>query len=125
MTHHSCFSHFILFRKMIAWGAYIALAPQNFFSRFGIGTAVKGGGLAVSAATAFFAKGLALNNLILGGKVLAGSNEDAASDGLIFFGGWVALLQMAKTAGAISGASLAPCIWFNAFMAVVAAKAAL
>ena len=53
-------------------------APGNFFSRFGVGTADRYGALVVSAATKFFASGLAVNNLILGGKVLAGDNDDAA-----------------------------------------------
>jgi hypothetical protein len=111
--------------QMLAWGAYILFAPGNFFARFGVGTAGRSGALVVSAMTAFFAKGLAVNNLILGGKVLAGSDADAAKDGVVFFGGWCLLLSLAKSTGAVSGAALAPCLYWNAAMALLAAKKAM
>ena len=110
---------------MLAWGAYIMFAPGNFFSRFGVGTADRYGALVVSAATKFFASGLAVNNLILGGKVLAGDNDDAAQDGLLFFGGWTLLLKLAQSASAVSGAWVTPCLWWNGAMALYAAKRAM
>ena len=66
--------------------------------------------------------GNAITNLVLGGKVMGGSDSDAAANGIVFFGGWAALTYMAKAAGVLTGANLNILILWNALSAVWCAK---
>jgi hypothetical protein len=59
-------------------------------------------------------QGLAINNLVLGGKVMAGSESDARNNGLLFFGGWAAISVVARNAGLMSGQYAVPCLAWNA-----------
>ena len=91
--------------QMMAWGLGLWFAPGFVTSN------IMGEKAAISAV---MLKGLAVNNLVLGGKVMAGSESDAAVNGLIFFGGWTALSVLARNAGVASGQYLVPVIAWNA-----------
>ena len=91
--------------QMMAWGLGLWFAPGFVTSN------IMGEKAAISA---LMLKGLAVNNLVLGGKVMAGSESDAAVNGLIFFGGWTALSVLARNAGVASGQYLVPVIAWNA-----------
>jgi len=90
--------------QMMAWGLGLWFAPDflvtNLMGRASVSSTV--------------IKGLAINNLVLGGKVMAGSEDDAKTNGLLFFGGWAAIMLLAKNAGTMSGQYILPCLAWNA-----------
>ena len=70
----------------------------------------------------FLTAGGALTNLLLASRVFGGDDNDAAANGVVFFGGWAALTYMAKAAGVLTGANLNILILWNALSAVWCAK---
>ena len=91
--------------QMMGWGFALWFAPQL------VTDSIMGEKAAVAAVAL---KGLAVNNLVLGGKVMAGTEDSARTNGLIFFGAWTALSILAKNAGIASGQYLVPVIAWNA-----------
>lgn len=53
---------------------------------------------------AMSATGIAIANLLLGGKIMAGSDSDAATDGAVLFTGYFLISYLATAAGVFSGA---------------------
>mmetsp|Transcript_22696 Transcript_22696/g.68113 ORF Transcript_22696/g.68113 Transcript_22696/m.68113 type:complete len:286 (+) Transcript_22696:78-935(+) len=90
--------------QAMAWGFGLLFAPQY------IATNLMGS----AAAPAIVTNGLAINNLVLGGKIMSGSESDARNNGLLFFGGWTAIMVMARNAGLMSGQYAVPCLAWNA-----------
>lgn len=70
-------------------------------------------GLAMSPFVSALTAGNAVTNLVLGGRVMGGSDEDAAANGVVFFGGWATLVYLAKAAGTLTGANLNLLIVWN------------
>mmetsp|Transcript_17428 Transcript_17428/g.53596 ORF Transcript_17428/g.53596 Transcript_17428/m.53596 type:complete len:283 (-) Transcript_17428:124-972(-) len=89
--------------QMMAWGLGLIFAPAW------LATNVCGVSHPAALTT-----GLAVNNLVLGGRVMSGSEADARSNGLLFFGGWAAIAVMARNAGHFSGQYAVPVIAWNA-----------
>lgn len=106
--------------QLFGWGA-CAL----FFSDFMLGPKLLGvshgaavRGVAVtSAVTAITLKGLGLGNLLLAGRTLNGSNEQAGATGTIMFGTWAALGFVGFSAGYFTGELAAACALWNAVVA--------
>lgn len=65
--------------------------------------------------------GNALTNLVLGGRVLGGSDEAASANGVMYFGGWAALIYLAKSAGVLTGANIGLIVLWNAASAAYCA----
>ena len=87
--------------QMLGWGLALLLRPAMVTSMMGI-----------KASTDLITKMLAVNNLVMGGRCVGGNDSDAASNGVLFFGGWTVLLTLASRAGAISGQYVLPLqIW--------------
>ena len=72
--------------------------PQDFF--FG----AKLLNVASTPLLAMSATGIAIANLLLGGKIMAGSDSDAATDGAVLFTGYFLISYLATAAGVFSGA---------------------
>ena len=70
-------------------------------------------------------KGMAVNNLLLGGKVLGGTDGEAAKVGAWFFGTWTALLHLAKAGGVVSGQYVDPILAWNSICFFFSLKSAL
>jgi len=90
--------------QAMAWGFGLLFAPGY------IAANLMGG----AAAPAIVTNGLAINNLVLGGKIMSGSEADARTNGLLFFGGWTAIMVMARNAGMMTGQYAVPCLAWNA-----------
>lgn len=99
--------------QMLAWGLGLLFAPAW------LTTNVLGGKVGPTV----LLQGLAVNNLVLGGKVMAGSEADARNSGLLFFGGWAAISVVARNAGLMSGQYAVPCLAWNAACAAYAVLA--
>ena len=50
--------------------------------------------MGIKASTDLITKMLAVNNLVMGGRCVGGNDGDAASNGVLFFGGWTVLLTL-------------------------------
>jgi hypothetical protein len=79
------------------WGV-LGLFFQDFF--FG----AKLLNVASTPLLAMSATGIAIANLLLGGKIMAGSDSDAATDGAVLFTGYFLISYLATAAGVFSGA---------------------
>ena len=90
--------------QMLGWGLGLLFAPEWLTSN------IMGG----KVGPTILLQGLAINNLVLGGKVMAGSESDARNNGLLFFGGWAAISVVARNAGLMSGQYAVPCLAWNA-----------
>ena len=66
-------------------------------------------GIATTPVLSALGVGLALTNLVLGGKVMAGTDNDAAANGVLFFGGWAVLNYVRHRGPAAPAARLTPC----------------
>jgi hypothetical protein len=91
--------------QMSAWGVGLMFFASKVNSILGIATTPVLSALGV---------GLALTNLVLGGKVMAGTDNDAAANGVLFFGGWAVLNYMGKAAGVLTGANVGLLTLWNA-----------
>ena len=78
-------------------------------------------GMASTALTNVMGTGLAATNLVLGGRVLGGTDNEAAANGVVYFGGWAVLLHLAKGAGTLTGANLGLLVLWNAASAAYCA----
>ena len=90
--------------QMLGWGLGLLFAPEWLTSN------ILGG----KVGPTILLQGLAINNLVLGGKVMAGSESDARNNGLLFFGGWAAIAFFARQAGHMTGQYAVPVIAWNA-----------
>jgi len=90
--------------QMMLWGFGLWFAPDMIMSNI----------IGKGSVPSVLLKGLAINNLVLGGKVMSGSEDDAKTNGLLFFGGWAAISLLAKNAGYISGQYALPVLAWNA-----------
>lgn len=94
--------------QILAWGVMGMFFPAFLASLIGFG---------VTPLISALGLGCAASNLVLGGRVLGGSDDDAAANGVVFFGGWAALTYLAKGAAVINGANLNLLILWNAAVA--------
>lgn len=99
--------------QMCLWG----IAGWFFSSRV-----VELVGVASTAATSAIMAGLAVSNLVLGGKVMGGNDADAAANGVTYFGGWAAIMWLAKSAGTFTGSYVNLLVLWNAASALFCAK---
>lgn len=99
--------------QMSAWGV------GGLFFADALGKTI---GLTSTPFVAALGIGNAITNLVLGGKVMGGSDSAAAANGVVFFGGWAALTYLAKGAGVLTGANLNILILWNALSAAWCAK---
>ena len=73
---------------------------------------------------AFLTAGGALTNLLLASRVFGGDDNDAAANGVVFFGGWAVLTYLAKQAGTMTAANTNLLILWNAASAALCLQAA-
>ena len=71
---------------------------------------------------AFLTAGGALTNLLLASRVFGGDDNDAAANGVVFFGGWAVLTYPAKQAGTMTAANTNLLILWNAASAALCLK---
>ena len=90
--------------QMMLWGFGLWFMPDFLMSNI----------MGKGSAPAVVMKGLAVNNLVLGGKVMSGSEDDAKTNGLLFFGGWAVISLLAKNAGIMTGQYALPVLAWNA-----------
>lgn len=97
-----------------AWGLGSLVAPAKVLSVLG---------LAASPLVNALTLCNAITNLILGGKIMGGNDDDAAANGVTFFGAWGILGTLAVGAGLMTGqyASLIA-VWNLAMTAYCATK---
>ena len=69
----------------------------------------------------FLTAGGALTNLLLASRVFGGDDNDAAANGVVFFGGWAVLTYLAKQAGTMTAANTNLLILWNAASAALCA----
>jgi hypothetical protein len=79
-------------------------------------------GLASTKMIAFLTAGGALTNLLLASRVFGGDDNDAAANGVVFFGGWAVLTYLAKQAGTMTAANTNLLILWNAASAALCLK---
>jgi len=102
--------------QLFGWGAAAYLCKCCVLGANGLG-------MACSPVTKYVASGLAVANLLLAGRVLKGSDEDAAAVGLVSFAGWAAVAYFAKSSGAWTGAYLLAGVAWNTAVAAYCAFA--
>ena len=79
-------------------------------------------GLASTKMISFLTAGGALTNLLLASRVFGGDDNDAAANGVVFFGGWAVLTYLAKQAGTMTAANTNLLILWNAASAALCLK---
>ena len=83
--------------NVAAWGL-ICWKFQDFF----LGSRIVAGG-ATPLMTSVILPGIALANLLLAGKIFAGSDKDAATNGAVILGGYGVIGYLAAKAGVFAG----------------------
>jgi len=76
------------------WGVAGLFFPAKVFGLFG---------LAVTPLVAALGVGNAITNLVLGGKIMGGTDNAAAANGVTFFGAWGVLTTLGVGAGLFTG----------------------
>ena len=76
------------------WGVAGLFFPAKVFGLFG---------LAVTPLVAALGVGNAITNLVLGGKIMGGTDAAAAANGVTFFGAWGVLTTLGVGAGLFTG----------------------
>jgi len=87
----------------------------TFYQSFFFGSKLLG--CAAGTMGALTASGIGLAALLLGGKVTSGSEDDAASTGLVLFGAWATIGWLGKAAGVFTGSYMAAVTIWNAAVA--------
>ena len=62
------------------------------------------------------------SRLLLASRVFGGDDNDAAANGVVFFGGWAVLTYLAKQAGTMTAANTNLLILWNAASAALCLK---
>lgn len=101
--------------QLTAWGVIATFFPSFLFGSMMLG--MKADGVAN-----IMASGLGLGNLLLGGKVLAGSDKDAAATGAVVLGAWAVIGWLGKAAGHFTGTYSASTAVWNALVAAYCVK---
>jgi hypothetical protein len=104
--------------QMAAWGVMCAFFQPFLFGKYVLS-------MASTPLTSVLATGISFQNFLVGGKIMAGSDEAAAPKGVLFFGGWAVLAAMAKSAGVLTGQYTNVLIAWNALSALYCAKTML
>merc|ERR550514_391039 len=98
--------------QAFAWGVGGLFFPARVFSLFG---------LATSPLVLALGTGNAITNLVLGGKIMAGTDDDAAANGVTFFGSWGVLTTLGIGAGVFTGQYVSLIAMWNLAMALYCA----
>ena len=96
-----------------------------FFKKFFFGAKLLGVSTAKVVASPFLmmtASGIALCNLVLGGRILAGSNGEAATVGSWLFAGYALIGYLAQKSGAFAGSWMGACNILNLAIALYCLK---
>jgi len=99
--------------QAFAWGVGGLFFPAKVFGLFG---------LATTPLISALGLGNAITNLVLGGKIMSGSDDDAAANGLTFFGSWGILTTMAIGSGLFTGQYASLIAVWNLAMALFCAS---
>jgi hypothetical protein len=95
-----------------AWGIGGLFFPAKVFGLFGVVTNPLISALGV---------GNAITNLVLGGKIMGGTDDDAAANGVTFFGSWGILTTLGIGAGIFTGQYVSLIAMWNLAMALYCA----
>ena len=95
--------------QMSGWGAAAVFFPAVTFNLLG---------LAANPLMSAMMTAIGLTNLVLGGKVLGGTDDAAAANAVVFNGGWAVLLALGRTAGVFSGTYVPVITVFNGAFAL-------
>jgi len=95
--------------QAFAWGIGGMFFPAKVFGLFGLATTP----LVLALGT-----GNAITNLVLGGKIMSGSDDDAAANGVTFFGAWGILTTLGIGAGLLTGKYVSLIAMWNLAMAL-------
>lgn len=99
--------------QALAWGVGSIVAPTKMMSTVF--------GATVTPASLSLIRGCGFINLLLGARMAAGTDTDAAADGFLFFGGWHYLIKNAAAAGTVAALSATVVTW-NLLMTICAAR---
>mmetsp|Transcript_51109 Transcript_51109/g.143240 ORF Transcript_51109/g.143240 Transcript_51109/m.143240 type:complete len:307 (-) Transcript_51109:408-1328(-) len=106
--------------QCLFWGLIGMFQSSFLFNTIMGATGARG---AAAVCSGILSTGLAVNNILLAGRVFgASSDSDAANTGALFFGGWTVLIFLAKNAGTVSGQFVVPIMAWNALMTAYCVK---
>jgi len=101
--------------QLSAWGVISTFMPGFLFGS-------KMLGMKMDPIGTVTASGLGLGNLLLGGKVMSGSDKDASAVGAVVLGAWAVIGYAGKSAGYFTGKYMAATTIWNAAMAAYCVK---
>lgn len=100
--------------QALGWGVAGALVPSMLTGNLLGATA--------TASSNLFMRGLAWSNLALAGRFASGSDSDAATSGVLWFGMWYWALKQAVAAGTYAGTYMPMIVVWNGLMALSAVR---
>jgi len=104
--------------QLFGWGVIASFFPSFLFGSNMLG--MKADGIATVSA-----QGIGMANLLLSGKVLSGSDKNAAATGAVTLGTWAVLGYLGKASGAFAGKYTGLTALWNAAMVAYCVKSLL
>ena len=98
--------------QAFAWGLMGLFGSSTLFTLLG---------LTATPLLSALSLGNAITNLVLGGKIMGGSDDDAAANGVTFFGSWGVLAALGVGSGLLTGQYMSLVAIWNLAMAVYCA----